>query len=193
MDVITNHSSYSQGTLTDHLDNMQAYNLHQGVDRLLDVSREIALSGAYYALIVPFPLSQEISIDSQQQRTGVIQVAAGSILVSITGIGIPDNNFFLRVYDKATGVDLFDRQWGYCSNSCPPLDISLTTDTMGDDGNGPFGPWYLTDPYIVLEPNSLEISIQNAAQTTQQIQVALAFAVPYGEAGTGADRVIIGN
>lgn len=190
MDIVTDLSSYdfSDNPALAGLNNLGAYNLNQGVDALLDVMREVADSGAYYTLIVPSPPAGLIAIDALQQFTGVVQVPVGSVLLAITGQAIAvseqrgggnsTGSFSVKVFDKATGVDLFNGQWEFGSLVAPSL-TQLSNGSLQQYGqDGPIGPWYLANPFIVISPNSIEVTVQNFDSNVQLIQVALHFAVP---------------
>lgn len=185
--VDDNPSSYDLGDLS-YLDNLPAYNAYEGSDRLLDLSREIFKSGAYYPLTVPWPQSQAINIAARGQLSGSIIVPASSILVGISGWsdnGVDPNTtslqFMLRLFDSATGKDIFYGTWGWASNIAPPI-ISGLASNQPDTSFGGYsyeGYYLLSDPYVTLADNSLQATVLNGLTTASNIQVALHFAVPY--------------
>ena len=205
MDIGVNESSYSFDTsdsILGYLNNLQAYNLYEGVDRLLDISREVAIEGTYYPMIIPFPLSGQITIGALQEFSGVIQVPIGSILVGISGVSITivpnvsqttNNQFGLKIYDKANGLDLYNGNWGFGMTVAPPIEPNLVNATVSESGMGPMGMLYVPEPFIVTEPNSLQVSILNTLSSEQVIQVALHFAVPFNAKGSGVDALIEGR
>lgn len=182
-DSINNHdTSYLFGG-TAHLDNLPAYNLHEGVDRLLDSYRSIFESGNYFPLIVPFPQAQSITFAARQQKQGLIAIPRNSLVLGISGYGDDGagnyiGNFQIRLYDLVSGLDLFTGQWGYSTLDAPPLIGNLPsspTDTV-------FGINLLETPFTVLKDNALQITVQNlnTAAASTIIQIALHCVVPYG-------------
>ena len=57
-----------------YLNSLQAYNLNEGVDSLLDQSREINDSGKFYFMGFPFPLSQDVSFNAFETKSGSINI-----------------------------------------------------------------------------------------------------------------------
>ncbi len=175
-----NPSSYDDSNL-GFLNNLPAYNTIEGNDRLLDVSREAFENGGYYPLIIPWPQAQDILIPARSQKSGAIIVPAGAILAAITGWSdngvspnVTGNQFSFRLFDNATGNDVFYGTWGWASNVAPSLEPNLPSSNTLDVQ----GPLYFSDPYIVLADNSLQATIINAATTDSNMQVALHFIVP---------------
>ena len=176
-----NPSSYTDSEL-GFLDNLPAYNVYAGVDRLLDVSREVVTSHEYYPLIVPWPQAQNINIPARGQLSGALIIPKDSILVAITGWSdngvspnVTGNQFMLRVFDNVTGNDVFNGTWGWGVNVSPPMEGDLPSSPTPTV----FGPYYLSDPYIVLGENSLQATVLNAIGLASNIQVAFHFVVPF--------------
>lgn len=168
--VDDNPTSYDLGDL-GVLNNLPAYNVNEGVDRSLDVMREVYVDGNYYPLIVPFPASANINIGALQQLSGSIAVPQGAILIALTGFS-DQGNFRVRIYDSATNQDLFYGSLGLGANSTPSMDAGL-----GDTPNV-LGPNLIQAPYLVIVPNALQVTVVNLMTVAANIQVALHFAVP---------------
>lgn len=190
MDYVVNTSSYDiSPAWSAYLNNLAAYNANAGVDRAIDVLRMIWDSQEYYPVIVPFPAPGYAVVGGRQQQSGVVQVPSGSILVAMTGEAIIDNNFFVRIYDKATGNEIYNGQFGFGPVVAPtmlPMASSLVT-----DAGTPIGPFLFPDPYIILDPASLQCTVLNGSNTAQFVQVALCFAVPFSSENN-PDKVIKG-
>ena len=175
----------------DYLEDLQAYNLNEGVDRLLDTYREIIGSEQYYPLLVPFPTGNDWTIAAGSQFQGSIRIPIGSILTSITGAQVGnapnDMGFKLRVYDRGTKSDLIDKQVILGSLMAPEL--------LANVAGEPFGPNLIMDPGIViLDPGSLQVSITNLDETNSaNIQVLFAFAVPIATVATTVDVPVSGS
>lgn len=165
--------SYDLGEL-GILNNLPAYNVYAGVDRQLDLLRQVYSSEEYYPLIVPFPQSQNISINALQQLSGNLSVPPGSILTQITGWS-SQGIFKLRVFDSSTALDLFYGMWGYANNDAPAL---VSGSSVASDTPDVQGSFMLNDPYMVIVQNALQVTVMNMASATANVQVAFHFACP---------------
>ena len=155
------------------LNNLSAYNLHEGVDRQLDLIREVYSSEEYYPLVVPFPNSQSINIAALQQLSGNLSVPPGAILVMITGYS-DQEEFKLRVFDSSSNTDLFYGMWSYGLNAAPPMSNLASPDAVPSV----LGPHFLSDPYMVVVQNAIQVTVMNMASVAANIQTAFHFAVP---------------
>lgn len=183
-------------SLSDWLQDLPAYNLWEGTDRMLDLMTLLWESDAYYCNLIPFPnnISTNLNLVDPngytanfvpgETQTGSIQIPVNSYLVNITmqflqgdgstGHTYQGPGFKARVYDKATQSDLFYGQFAH--NFTAGSDMNSITYNVPDN---PMGPYILVSPYCVQPPGIIQLEVTNLDVSNNQcIQMLFGFASP---------------
>lgn len=170
----------------EHLQNLNAYNLHGGVDSLLDMWRYFNTrdSDTYYPLIVPFPKGVDITIAPRIQVQASLSVPPGSTLAAVSGFSSQDAGFRFSLFNRALGVDLFNAQFIDNRLFAVPLEVQLNGTTPT------FGPLMMVEPFMtVVSGADLQATITNMSTSAAIIQVALWFIVPKNPPIAGGGKI----
>lgn len=174
------------------LDNQPAYTANEGVDSLLDIAREIEMSGNYYFMAIPFPNSGGVLIDARDSKSGVIVVPPLAYLVSLTGYskiydpevtGETDKGMMVRIYDKGAKMETAINAQFIIST----LNMGGFPNTVNDasgyanDLGGMQGQYWLKTPMVVLRPGSVQLEITNLSALSAHCQIMLNLAVPINQ------------
>ncbi len=162
-------------------DNLPGYNANQGVGELLDLVREIQLSGNYYWQGMPFPVGGATTVAGNATVNGTIQVPQGTFITSITHYNSLDAGFKFKLYDKGSKASIF--YGDYSKEGLVSSPMSPDTNPYG--GVMPFGPAYLLSPLIVTDPGVMGWEVVNLSSSSQVLQVMLAMAVPINKQSVG--------
>jgi hypothetical protein len=162
---------------TAFLDNLPAYNLHSGVDRMLDLSRLVIDSDNYYWSGVAFPNRDNTAFGPGATFAGNVAIQPYSYITSLTVFSDQVEGFKLRIYEKGSKSDIFGGQFCFDTICGSVMEAVFPGATPADT---PFGPHFLISPFIVLPPGSLQIEITNLNQVVDGavIQIMLSCAVP---------------
>lgn len=180
------------------LTNLGQYSSCEGTDIMLDLMREIQLSGNYQWYGLVFPGQGNTTIGPQQTANGTVQVPAGSYVTGITHFNDPIVNpegYKIKIYDKGTKASIFYGDYALertissnmqviygVGDTNPPTDPGMNSDD-------PFGPNLLLSPFIITPPGVLGWEIVNLSVAAAQIQVLLSCAVPINSQSTGLKLV----
>lgn len=180
-----------------------AYDLHAGVDTMLDQARHIIDSDAYVFQGVAFPKGPDTAVDFGETFSGSINLIPYSYIVSITGFSRNLDQFTLRIYDKGAQTDLYYRQFAWfpavVSNMQEAINVGEVT-ILGEQDH-PFGPYFFQTPLIVLPPGTLQIQLSNVGATVppvppgfvQHVQFLLGVAVPKSTTSLNNRRILTAN
>jgi hypothetical protein len=182
--------------LSDYLNTLTGYDSNAGVDSLLDISRDIWDSQAYYFRGCPFPTGPDIFFNApgsgfvNQTFSGDIMVPPFSILTKITyfsqqpeaeGGAAPtgDRPFKIRIYDKGAKADMIHKQFTLVPNVAGSMKGNISGVILPN--NEEFGPYYLLERMHIMPPGILHVEITDLSGAVNNIiQCLFAFAVPIG-------------
>jgi hypothetical protein len=177
--VVTDcNEPYDVNTL---LDKLPAYDQSYGTMELLTLSRLINESGNYFwvgAAAPAIPQGAATTIPGNGTINGVIALPAGTYITGLNAFSNQTAGFKAKIWDKGTKASIF--YGDYCKDQLvmSPMDISLTSDV-------PFGPAYLTAPFIITPPGNLNWEIVNLSATDALIQILITCAVPVNNQSIG--------
>jgi hypothetical protein len=179
---------------SDYLDKLTGYDANSGVDSLLDITRDIWDSEAYYFLGAPFPTGPDIFFNKpgsgfvNQTFAGDIQIPPFSILTKITyfsqqpetdggQVATGNRPFKIRIYDHGAKNDMIHKQFTLVPNVASAMRGARSGVIL--PRNDEFGPYYLTSLLTIMPPGSLHVEITDLSGAVNNIiQVLFAFAVP---------------
>ena len=188
------------------INNLAAYDSSPGVIEMLELVKEIQLSGNYYWQGYSFPTGGNTTIPGNGTVNGSIQVPQGTYVTSIThydivedevrgGTGYPGLGFKFKLYDKGSKASIFygDYAMNRTVSSNMQLQYGVGAHPLPSDPgmnpDSPFGPNYLMSPFIINEPGVLGWEVVNLDPNAAQIQVMLACAVPINRQSIGQKNV----
>jgi hypothetical protein len=171
----TSNSSTKIG-VTSYLDALGAYTTWYGNDELLDFARLVVESQSYFYTGLVFPNGADVNIPARTTFAGNVSIEPLTYVLSIGGWSNQPEGFKVRVYDKGSKADIIERQFTFYSNVASegegifgavptPLDV-------------PFGPYFLTSPFIIMPPGSVQIEVTNQSPAAAIIQVMLGCCIP---------------
>src|SRR5215469_11140848 len=151
--------------LSTWYENNGAYDTWTGPDLMLDLTREILASDAYFFQGIAFPKGRDISLLPGQTFSGTLNLIPYSYIVSLTGFTGNGNQFTFRIYDKGAQTDVYQRQFAWFPTVISNMVGSFNNGAaiIANDRDKPFGPYFFRDPLIVLPPGVLQIQITNVA------------------------------
>jgi hypothetical protein len=194
----------------DYLNALPQFNLNEQSDNLIDQARAILDAGNYYHQTVGFPDLPGVVVSGGvvsnyalgETKTGTIQVPAGSFLVSICIYSQNTGGCKVRIFDKGTKAELFDRQYGmsrllsdnnslYDASIGPLFGIDQTF-SAGNVNDPNLYPWYALSPIIITPPGVLQVDTTNMdlGANGNYIQIVLQFAVPINQS---SEQIIVVN
>lgn len=164
----------------DYLDNLQAYNLNEGVDSQLALSRLLYQGSAYIPVLRAFPnTATDLMFTARQTKQTTINVPPGSYLVSITGTAYTDPDDFgtidvsrlaFNLYDRGAHVSLVQGAMANAANLAPNL--------VNNGLNMPIGVYYPLSPLVILHPGQVTIEMTSMYDNVLYAQLCLQFAYP---------------
>jgi hypothetical protein len=167
----------------DYLNALPQFNLNEQSDNLIDQARAILDAGNYYHQTVGFP-----------DLPGVV---VSICIYSENTVGCK-----VRIFDKGTKAELFDRQYGmsrllsdnnslYDASIGPLFGIDQTF-SAGNVNDPNLYPWYALSPIIITPPGVLQVDTTNMdlGANGNYIQIVLQFAVPINQS---SEQIIVVN
>lgn len=176
------------------LQNLSPYDCSQGLDEMLDLYREIQQSGAYYWQGVVIPRSDQTTIGALQTLNGTVQIPDGSYVTGITFFSNSDVNpegYKIRIYDEGTKASIFFGEYALERVVASSMQLFLGVGASnpptdpGMNGDNPFGPNLLMNPFIITKPGVLGWEIVNLSTVDATIQLLLSCAIPANKKTAG--------
>jgi hypothetical protein len=180
-----------QSNITSFLDSLPGYDSSSEVSEMLDLMRNIQESELYYWQGVSFPFGAATAIPAQMTVNGSVQLPPGTIITAINYYGDPGaargvnpEGMKFRLYERGSqssiiyGDYVFDKLIASNMQMQYGVDQPYVPSCPGMNGDSPFGPAYLMNPFIVTAPGVLTWEIVNLSVLAANIQVLLCCAVP---------------
>ena len=175
-----------QGAL-QFIQNLSPYDCSTGLDEMLDLTREIQESGAYFWQGVAIPNSQDTTVPALGTINGTAVLPEGSYITAINYFGdkvVNPEGFKFKLYDEGTKASIFYGEYALeriiasnmqivygVGDDNPPSDAGM-------NGDNPFGQGLLMSPFIVTKPGKTGWEIVNQSSVDAVIQLMLCAAVP---------------
>ncbi len=159
---------------TAFLNSLPGYNLHAGVDEMLDLARELQTSDKYFYQGVPFPRSTDTTIAANQTANGTISIPPFSYLTSISYYDNQLAGVKVRLFDKGSRTDIIYGQYALDRVVASNLQLTYGVGTSPTE----FGPMFLMSPLVIMPPGVLQWEIVSLAAIPSVVQFLLNFAVP---------------
>lgn len=171
------------------IENLPIYATCQGTDEMLDLIREIQISGNYYWVGAAFPGSTQITVGGNQTVSGNIVVPSGSYITSLTGYvsnvqNVPSVK--LKLFDKGSKASIFYGDYAYSDTVASLMQADAN---VGTNLNTPFGANLLLSPLIVTPPGIIGWEIVNLASVSATVQFMASLAVPVR--GSTINQVVV--
>lgn len=154
-----------------YLENLQAYNCHAGVDKLIEFARMLVAAGQDYLYRgMVFPLGSEApTVAAGKTIEGTISIPAGSFLYSHGGYSNQNEGFKYSLFDKGSKTYLVDKEFVHsgldATDSQPDVDVASSN-------------IFHISPFVITAPGLLQVQITNLSGVDAVIQLFLEFAVP---------------
>lgn len=185
--------NFNQGDPTDFLNRLASYDQSEGTDTLLDLLREIIYSGNYYWVGASFPYGTLVNVPANGTVNGSVALPPGTYITSITYYsdanpvaGVNPQGFKFVLYDKGTKAPIV--YGSYIRERLIGSDMVLQN-MSGIVPGEPYGPAYLTSPFIVTPPGVINWEIVNLSPVAAMIQMMLSCAVPISNSSIGTRRI----
>lgn len=178
------------------INNLQAYNGSRGTDEMLDMMREIQQSGNYYWQGVCFPTGGNTTVGAYATVNGTIQVPSGSWVTGMTSYNVVGGaGFKFKLYDKGSKASIFYGDYAKANvvSSVMQLIPNNPPSDAGMNGDSPFGPNLLMNPFIINDPGVLGWEIVNLDSIPAVLQVMLSIAVPINAQSIGQRLITVGG
>jgi hypothetical protein len=140
-----------------------------GPQTLLDPVRRFWWTGFVYRGVV-FPRANQVpfaGVAALRQVEDKIQVPAGSWLVGFSAVSDQTAGFRFRLFDVGADDYALSEYWD-----------SNRTGAQDNTDTDPAKPYILPEPYCVVSPGMLQISLVNSATVANNLQLLLHFAIP---------------
>lgn len=177
------------------IEQLPAYNQSEGTDTLMDLNRILNESGNYIWIGMAAPRlvylapGTPTNIIAYGTLNGSESLPPGTYVTAINFYCSQPEGFKYKIYDKGTKASIFYGE--YSKNEITASDMSIFGDAESDSG-GPFGPAWVTSPFIITPPGVLNWEIVNLSPNDALIQMMLVCATPVNNVSLNTRNIMKG-
>lgn len=142
----------------------------------------------YHSWAVPSGAGAQLNFATYETKTFAIQMPPGTYVTMINGYFDEAEGFVYQITDKGGMITYVDNDM--VKNEIGAGDFVANTVNPPSDGDVvPFGGGLIHGPFIIVDPGAVQVEITSLADSTQNIQLYLACAVPVGAQSLGTQIV----